>query len=206
MDISGDSPEVRVEVVTAALVAAGCPDGVHDLERLLENLNTPTASRHLELREPSLRPLYRGEPPLALDVPLLIRRDQIIFACFEGPAGPLGATGAPQVAVPVLLLAPPFQIQGDVFFTPEADASRALRSLVHGFFTVRHARVYDVDGVQVGDGDYVVVNGAAVEMASATAERIALAPASRAMPAPRLPDAAADEMAPATVLRSTRAA
>ena len=44
--------EVRVEVVTTTFVASGVPDGVHDLGRLLENLNNPTMSRQIELPLP----------------------------------------------------------------------------------------------------------------------------------------------------------
>jgi hypothetical protein len=71
---------VRVEAVTSSLVASGEPEGVHDLGRLLENLNNTGINGDLELREPAIRPLYSSTQTLELGAPLLIRRDDIIFA------------------------------------------------------------------------------------------------------------------------------
>ena len=62
---------------------------------------------------------------------------------------------------PCLMLAPPFQIQGDV---PLAAGSRpgagAADARSAGFFAVSDARVYDADGYLLGEGEQIVVNGA----------------------------------------------
>jgi hypothetical protein len=40
------------------------------------------------------------------------------------------------------------------------------------FFSVKFASVYDTDGVQLGEGEQIIVNSAAVQMQSATRRRI----------------------------------
>ena len=178
--LDGRLPEVRIEVVTTTFVAAGQPEGIHDLGRFLENLNNPVASRHIELRAPAIRPLYRAQTHVSLDAPLLVRREEIVFANFDGPYFTHGVVRKPDADVPALLMAPPFQIQGIVGIDAGADATQAIRSLMHGFFMVRGAHVFDADGNPLGEGEQIVVNGFAVQMASATQrhiEAIAAAPA-----------------------------
>jgi hypothetical protein len=189
--------DVRIEAVTTTFVAAGTPDGIHDLGRFMENLNNPSIGSHIELSEPALRPLYRAGGQLWLDAPLLVKREDIIFANFEGPHLTRGAIKPPTTDVRCLLMAPPFQISGTVQLTPGADATQALRALCNGFFVVRHATVFDADGSELGEGELIVVNGAAVQMTSATAAHIA----ESAQPAPQLRFAsgafAEDEASPA---------
>jgi hypothetical protein len=170
--LDGRLPEVRIEVVTTTFVATGQPDGIHDLGRFLENLNNPVASRHIELRAPAVRPLYRAQTHVSLEAPLLVRRDEIVFANFDGPFFTHDVVRKPDVDVPALLMAPPFQIQGTIAIDAGADATQAMRAMMHGFFMVRNARVFDADGNALGEGDQVVVNGFAVQMASATSRRI----------------------------------
>ena len=98
--------EARVEVVTTTFVASGRPEGVHDLGRLIENLNNPAVSRQLELHAPVVRPLYRATSQLELDAPLLVRREDIIFINFEGPHFTRGLWKPPVIDVPALLMAP----------------------------------------------------------------------------------------------------
>ena len=167
--------EVRVEVVTTTFVASGVPDGVHDLGRLLENLNNPTMSRQIELHRPAIRPLYRATAQLPLDAPLLVRRDQIIFAHFEGPHYTRGTVPAERVHAPVLLLAPPFQIQGMIARPTGTEAGGSLRTLMQSFFVVSHALVYDADGNVLGEGEQIIVNGAAMQMTCATSAHIGAA-------------------------------
>ena len=178
--LDGRLPEVRIEVVTTTFVASGHPDGIHDLGRFLENLNNPMASRHIELRSPAIRPLYRAQTHVSLDAPLLVRREEIVFANFDGPYFTHGVVRKPDTDVPALLMAPPFQIQGTVGIDAGADATQAMRSLMHGFFMVRNARVFDADGNPLGEGDQIVVNGFAVQMASATQRHIEAIAASQA--------------------------
>jgi hypothetical protein len=176
--LEGRLPEVRIEVVTTTFVASGQPEGVHDLGRFLENLNNPAVSRHIELRDPAIRPLYRAQTHVSLDAPLLVRRDEIVFANFDGPYFTRGAVKPAEIDVPALLMAPPFQIQGVIAVQPGADPTQALRSVVQGFFLVRRAHVYDADGNALGEGDQIIVNGATVQMTSATRRHIeAIAPA-----------------------------
>jgi hypothetical protein len=163
---------VRVEAVTSAFVAAGEPEGVHDLGRLLENLNNAGLSGDLELRAPAIRPLYSATAQLELGAPLLIRRDDIIFANFEGPHFTRGLASAPFEDLPVLLVAPPFQLQGIVSVSRGADPTPALRTIARGFFIVRDARVFDTDGAPLGDGEQIVVNGRIVQALSATTKHI----------------------------------
>jgi hypothetical protein len=166
--------EVRVEVVTTAFVASGRPEGIHDLGRFLENLNNPALTRQIELKSPAVRPLYRATAALHLEAPLIVRREDIIFANFEGPHLTRGVTPPPVFDVPVLLMAPPFQIQG-VFAAPQdADVTQALRLASQGFFVVRETRVYDADGAPLGEGDRIVVNGASVQMLSASRQHISM--------------------------------
>jgi len=170
--LDGRLPEVRIEVVTTTFVAAGQPDGIHDLGRFLENLNNPMASRHIELRSPAIRPLYRAQTNVSLDASLLVRREEIVFANFDGPYFTHGVVRKPDIDVPALLMAPPFQIQGVIGVDGGVDATQALRAMMQGFFMVRNARVFDADGNALGEGDQIIVNGAAVQMASTTRRRI----------------------------------
>jgi hypothetical protein len=192
--------EVRFEAVTASFVASGTPEGIHDLGRLLESLNNPAIARQIELARPSVRPLYRAGRAAPLEAPLLVRRDEIIFANFEGPYFTRGTVKPTRTDTPVLLLAPPFQIQGVIGIEPGADATQALRRAMEGFFVVRHARVFDGEGVQLGEGEQIIVNGGAVQMVSATRRRIA-AGASRTPG----PEQASEDAAPAAA-REPRAA
>jgi hypothetical protein len=162
---------IRIEVVTTSFVAAGRPAGMADFDRLMENLNNPAIARHIELASATVRPLYRAASPLAIDSPLLVKRDEIVFATFEGPATESSRAGD-VAATPCLMLLPPFQIQGDVAMPTEADRTQALRSLTDGFFAMLDARVYDADGYLLGEGERIVVNGAAVQMAAATKRHI----------------------------------
>ncbi len=186
---------VRVEVVTTTFVASGQPEGIHDLDRFIENLNNPQVSRHIELIDPAVRPLYRGSDQLQLNASLLIRRDEIVFANFEGPIFARGAARTPQVDAPVLLLAPPFQIQGTASFAPGSDPTQALRALIDSFFVVRRASVYDADGNALGEGEQIIVNGAAVQMTAATRQHIAAVAKSPLLRAVGVEDAEAEESA-----------
>lgn len=177
--------DVRIEIVTAAFVASGRPEGIHDLGRLLENLNNPAIGKHIELADASLRPLYRGEARTPLDAALLVRRDEIVFANFEGPFLTHHAVRPPAADTPALLLAPPFQIQGTVALAPGAVPVPALRTIVGAFFLVKQARVFDADGNPLGEGEQIIVNGAAVQMTAATTQHIpAVDAAPRATAAP----------------------
>ena len=166
--------QVRIEAVTTTFVASGRPEGVHDLGRLLEALNHPVLSRQLELQNASVRPLYRATARVDLDAPLLVRRGDIIFINFEGPYFTRGRSMPRTIDVPALLMAPPFQLHGSVAVDIDADATQALALAWRaGFFVVRRARVYDADGALLGDGEQIVVNGAIVQMMSATQRHIA---------------------------------
>jgi len=175
--------DVRIELVTTAFVAAGEPVGIHDLGRLLEQLNNAALGEHIELERATLRPLYRAARPIEMDAPVVVRREQIIFANFEGPHFTRGAVRPQRVDAPVLLLAPPFQVRGVVALEPDIDRTQALRAHLHRFFVVRGAKVYDADGAELGEGEQIVVNGAAVQMISATSLHIPAVAATRA-PAP----------------------
>lgn len=169
---------VRVEAVTTTFVASGQPDGVHDLGRFLEMLNNPALSRQIEMCAASIRPLYRAGGQVQLEAPVLVRRDDIIFANFEGPHFVRGTVRPPTIDLPVLLMAPPFQISGIVQFPKGADATQALRTMTQTFFVVRRASVFDADGNALGEGEQIIVNGGLVQMTSASARYIeATAPA-----------------------------
>lgn len=161
--------DARIEVVTTTFVASGRPEGMHDLARCIEHLNNGPVSQHITLLDPAVRPLYRASDQLHLTAPLLVKRDEIVFANFEGPSYAPAAGG---IEAPVLLLAPPFQIQGSVAFAPGADPAQALRSIVGGFFVVRKAGVYDADGNPLGEGEQIIVNGSRVQMTAATSQHI----------------------------------
>jgi hypothetical protein len=192
---------VRIEVVTTTFVASGQPAGIHDLDRFIEALNNPQVSHQIELIEPAVRPLYRASDQLHLDASLLIRRDEIVFANFEGPHNAEHAA-ITHVDAPCLLLAPPFQIQGLVSLAPGTDPTQALRAMVGGFFAVRKASVFDADGNALGEGEQIIVNGAAVQMTAATRQHIAIPTA--AHEANIAPAAAADDTseAPAPTQRA----
>ncbi len=200
--IENQQHDVRIEVVTTTFVASGEPVGIHDLDRFIEALNNPQVSQQIELIAPAVRPLYRASDQLHLDASLLIRRDEIVFANFEGPtltAAPL----SPQIDAPVLLLAPPFQIQGLVSLAPGTDPTQALRAIVGGFFAVRKASVFDADGNALGEGEQIIVNGAAVQMTAATRQHIEVpAPARIADIAPVTTPAAAVTESPARKQRA----
>ena len=156
-------------------MASGQPAGIADLDRFIEALNNQQISQQIELNDPAVRPLYRASEELHLGASLLIRRDEIVFANFEGSSRSGGTS--PTIDAPVLLLAPPFQIQGIVSLAPGTDPTQALRAIVGGFFVVRKASVYDADGNALGEGEQIIVNGAAVQMASATRQHIDIATA-----------------------------
>ena len=166
--------EVRAEIVTTTFVASGRPDGIHDVGRFLENLNNPAVTKHIELTQPAIRPLYRATASLHLEAPLLIRRDDIIFATFDGPHFTRGMSPPTTFDVPVLLMAPPFQIQGIYAVQQDADITQALRFAARGFFVVKETRVFDADGAPLGEGETIIVNGAAVQMMSASRQHIAV--------------------------------
>jgi hypothetical protein len=193
--------EVHVELVTAAFVASGIPEGVHDLGRFLENLNNTAVSRQIELRNAAVRSLYDATLHTEVDAALLVRRDDIIFATFEGPYFTHGSVKPASVHVPVLLMAPPFQISGSLELAPDVDATQALRSAMPPFFGVRFARVFDADGVQLGEGEQIIVNSASVQMRSATRRHIESAPLAAAARRRAIEVVSEDEPA-----RTTRAA
>ena len=168
---STSTQDIRIEIVTTSFVAAGKPAGISDLGRLLENFNNPSIARHIELSAATVRPLYRAASPLAVDSTLLVRRDEIVFATFEGPQDDRAADGS-LTDTPCLMLAPPFQIQGDVPLQTRAHRAQALRALTAGFFQVRDARVYDAEGYLLGEGQQIIVNGTAVQMAAPTRKHI----------------------------------
>jgi hypothetical protein len=145
---------------------------VRDFGRFVENLNNPAIARNIELRQAAVRPLYRASSPLVLDTPVFVRREEIVFATFEGPHIAHDVVRTATAESPCLLMAPPFQIQGTVAFSPGASAAQALRSMLGTFFTVREARVYDAEGYMLGEGEQIVVNGAAVQMTSPTGRHI----------------------------------
>jgi hypothetical protein len=202
MRIEGRQSEVRVELVTSAFVASGAPEGIHDLGRFLENLNNPSVAHHVELREPAVRPLYHATLHVELDAPLLVRREDIIFATFDGPHFARGVVKPPSAHVPVLLMAPPFQISGSLELPASVDATQALRTAMPPFFAVKFACVFDADGVQLGEGEQIVVNGAAVQMRSATRKRIEAADA----PAVQRARRELESVPPEESQRTTRAA
>ena len=187
--------DVRVEVVTTTFVASGRPEGIHDLGRFLETLNNPALARHIELQDAAVRPLYRAAAQVELEAPLFVRREDIVFANFEGPHYTRGSVKPATVASPALLMAPPFQISGSFDAAPGALASQVLRQALHGFFVVRQVSVYDAEGNSLGEGDQIVVNGAAVQMSAASRRHIDSAAAAPPMPRRTLQDAAepADE-------------
>ncbi len=166
--------EVRAEIVTTSFVASGKPEGIHDLGRFLENLNNAAVTRHVELASPAIRPLYRATSSLSLEAPLLIRREDIIFATFDGPHFTRGVSRPETFDVPVLLMAPPFQIQGVYGVQQDADITQALRFASQGFFMVKETRVFDADGAPLGEGETIIVNGAAVQMMSASRQHISV--------------------------------
>jgi len=166
--------EVRTEIVTTTFVASGRPEGIHDLGRFLENLNSIAIGQQIELQSPAIRPLYCGAASLHLEAPLLVRREDIVFANFEGPHITRGTARPETFGVPVLLMAPPFQIQGVFAVQQGADVTQALRFASQGFFIVKQTRVFDAEGASLGEGDRIVVNGAAVQMMSATRQHISL--------------------------------
>jgi hypothetical protein len=166
--------EVRAEIVTTTFVASGTPDGIHDLGRFLENLNNAAVVRHIELTSPAIRPLYRATASLHLEAPLLVRREDIIFATFDGPHYTRGAARPATSDVPVLLMAPPFQIQGVYAVQQDAEITPALRFASRGFFVVKETRVFDADGAPLGEGETIVVNGTCVQMMSATRQHISV--------------------------------
>jgi hypothetical protein len=194
--------EVRAEIVTTTFVASGRPEGIHDLGRFLENLNNRSVNAQVELCSPAIRPLYRATASLELEAPLLVRREDIIFANFEGPHFTRGFTQSETVDVPVLLMAPPFQIQGVFTAGRGADVTQALRFASERFFVIKSTRVFDADGSPLGEGDRIVVNGAAVQMMSATRQHIAVS--TTATPSARREPAQSD--APEEQVAGTRAA
>jgi hypothetical protein len=165
----------RAEIVTTTFVASGRPEGIHDLGRMLELLNNRSIGAQIELRAPAIRPLYRATPSLELEAPLLVRREDIIFVTFEGPHYTRGMARADTTEVPVLLMAPPFQIQGALAVHRGAEFTQALRFASERFFVVRNTKVYDADGSPLGEGDRIIINGGAVQMMSATRRHITVA-------------------------------
>jgi hypothetical protein len=186
-----------MEAVTNVFVAAGTPTGIHDLGRLLEQLNSGPLGAQIELQEATLRPLYRAARPLEVDAPVIVRREEIVFCTFEGPHFLRGAIRPTTIDAPVLLLVPPFQVRGIVGIDPAAEGTEAVRGRLHSFFVVRDARVFDADGNELGEGEQIVVNGARVQMMSATSLHIAALqakPAQRAVrEAAETPDEATDD-------------
>jgi hypothetical protein len=169
---NGTSPTPRVEVVTSTFVASGVPAGARDLDRFLETLNNPAVGKQIMLEQATVRPLYRAASPLALEAPILVRRSDIIFANFEGPAGEGDRLDPRSTTAPCLFMAPPFQVHGTASFAAGADPAQALQSALAGFMLVRDASVYDADGYMLGQGERIIVNGMAVQMATPSKRHI----------------------------------
>jgi hypothetical protein len=169
---NGASPTPRVEVVTSTFVASGVPAGAQDLDRFLEILNNPSVGKQITLEQATVRPLYRAASPLALEAPILVRRSDIVFANFEGPACDEDRLDPRSTTAPCLFLAPPFQVQGTASFSAGADPAPALQSALAGFLLVRDASVYDADGYMLGQGERIIVNGMAVQMATPSGRHI----------------------------------
>jgi hypothetical protein len=165
----------RAEIVTTTFVASGRPEGIHDLGRMLELLNNRSIGAQIELRAPAIRPLYRATAALELEAPLLVRREDIIFVTFEGPHFTRGNARADTTDVPILLMAPPFQIQGSLAVHRGAEFTQALRFAAERFFVIRNTKVFDADGSPLGEGDRIIINGSAVQMMSATRRHIGVA-------------------------------
>jgi len=192
----------RVEVVTAMFVASGIPEEARELGRFLEALNNPAGARQIALADAAVRPLYRAAEQTPLGATMLVRRDEIIFANFDGPFLSRPAVRPTMSRTPVLLLAPPFQISGAIEMAPGADPMATLRLLTNAFFLVRDASVFDADGNLLGEGDEIVVNGAAVQLAAPTRARIAVA----AMTTPRTHQSEAPDIEAESRLIAARAA
>jgi hypothetical protein len=166
--------DVRTEIVTAAFVASGRPEGIHDLGRFLEYVNNASLGEQIELHAPAVRPLYRATASLHLEAPLLIRRREMIFANFDGPHFTRGSSPPATTDVGVLLMAPPFQIQGILSVPKGADVTQALRFAAERFFILNGTRVFDTEGAPLGEGERIVVNGAALQMMSASRQHISV--------------------------------
>jgi hypothetical protein len=164
--------DVRIEVVTTTFVASGRLESVHDMGRFVTELNSADAPPQIELHKPAIRPLYRATNLLHLDAPLLVARNEIVFANFEGPYVSDDSRRYPEVEAPALLLAPPFQIQGTLSLGPGIEMTQALRTATQAFFAVRRATVYDADGNILGEGDQIIVNGHILQMACLTRQHI----------------------------------
>ena len=174
--------DVRIEVVTTTFVASGRLEGVHDIGRFILELNDPEKPPQIELQKPAIRPLYRAANLLHLDASLLVAREEIVFANFEGPYVTDSTHRYPEIETPALLMAPPFQIQGTVSIAPGISTTEALRTATQGFFAVRRATVYDADGNMLGEGDQIIVNGRALQMACLTRQHIDAVPHAPALP------------------------
>jgi hypothetical protein len=197
--------EPRAEIVTTTFVASGTPDGIHDVGRFLENLNSDT-KHHIELASPAIRPLYRATAALHLEAPLLIRGEDIIFATFDGPHFTRGTGPASTFDVPVLLMAPPFQIQGIYAAQQDADVTQALRFASRGFFLIKDTRVFDADGAPLGEGERIIVNGASVQMMSVSRQHISVVAAAPSARREAADTAGEADEAPALKQDATRAA
>jgi hypothetical protein len=87
-------------------------------------------------------------------------------------------------------MAPPFQIQGVLSVPRGADVTQALRFAAERFFVLAGTRVFDTEGAPLGEGERIVVNGAAVQMMSASRQHVSIV---GAVPAVRREPAAAEQ-------------
>jgi hypothetical protein len=56
----------------------------------------------------------------------------------------------------------------------DADVTQALRFASKQFFVINDTRVFDADGAPLGEGERIIINGAAVQMMSATRQHISV--------------------------------
>jgi sRNA-binding protein len=74
--------------------------------------------------------------------------------------------------------------------------------MVGGFFAVRKASVFDADGNALGEGEQIIVNGAAVQMTAATRQHIEVPAAPRQTEIAPAPAAAESAESPARKQRA----
>jgi len=166
-----------VEIITKGYAVIGDCRGLGEHLRLVDLLNNPEVT-HLQLSDVKVRQLLSDAEIIASDGPLFIDKDSVILgrslASAEDEARRNAAHSLDYVQKDkqlMVVFAPPFRIQGNIYMIKEADFSIALPKLFESFLAMTEvSTTHEGRSDLKWDDQFVVVNGRSIEMVCALTE------------------------------------
>jgi hypothetical protein len=160
-----------VEIVTKGYAIVGTCRGLGERLRLVDLLNNPEVT-HLQLADVKVRQLLSDTEIIASVGPLFIDKESVILgrslATAEEEARRNAAHRFDYVEKDkqlMVVFAPPFRIQGNVYMIKDADLSIALPKLFETFLAMTEVTTtHEGQGQMKRNDQFVVVNGRRIEM------------------------------------------